>query len=92
MRPGITKVILATVKTAVSIPDQIFEAAERVSKRMGVSRSRLYTLAIEQLIERQQGRGIQELLDEIYATEDSHLDETLADMQTASIKGNRKSW
>jgi metal-responsive CopG/Arc/MetJ family transcriptional regulator len=80
------------VKTAVSTPDQIFQAAEGVSKRLGVSRSRLYTLAIEQLIARQQGRGIQEALDEVYATEDSHLDETLATMQTASIRGNRKSW
>lgn len=80
------------VKTAVSIPDPIFEAAEHVSKRLGLSRSRFYALAIEQLIERQQGRGIQEVLDELYATKDSHLDETLAAMQSASIRGNRKSW
>lgn len=89
---GITRVILTIVKTAVSIPDPIFEAAERTSKRLGISRSRFYALAIEQLIERQQGRGIQELLDEVYATENSHLDETLAAMQSASIRGNRKSW
>ena len=89
---GITVVILTIVKTAVSIPDAIFEAAERTSKRLGLSRSRFYVLAIEQLIERQQGRGIQEVLDEVYATEDSHLDETLAAMQTASIRGKRKSW
>ena len=80
------------MKPSVSIADQIFEAAERVSKRMGVSRSRSYTLAIEQLIARQQGRGIQEALHEVYATEDSQLDQTLGAMQTASIKGNRRSW
>ena len=30
---GITKVILQTMKTAISLPDEIFEEAERLARR-----------------------------------------------------------
>ncbi|MEQ9238858.1 MAG: hypothetical protein RIG66_32775 [Coleofasciculus sp. E2-BRE-01] len=35
------------MKTAVSIPDPIFEAAEAMSKRLGLSRSELYARALQ---------------------------------------------
>lgn len=39
------------MKTAVSIPDAIFEAAEILARRSGLARSQLYTRALQQLIE-----------------------------------------
>jgi hypothetical protein len=38
------------MKTAISIPDKLFAAAEREAKRRGVSRSKLYQEALEKLI------------------------------------------
>jgi metal-responsive CopG/Arc/MetJ family transcriptional regulator len=38
------------VKTAVSIPDDLFERADRVAARRGVSRSRLYAEALEMFV------------------------------------------
>ncbi|MBO0682049.1 MAG: hypothetical protein J2P45_02745 [Candidatus Dormibacteraeota bacterium] len=37
-----------TVKTAVSLPERLFEAAERAARRRGVSRSRIFVEALEQ--------------------------------------------
>jgi metal-responsive CopG/Arc/MetJ family transcriptional regulator len=38
------------VKTAISIPDDLFEQAERVAARRGCTRSRLYADALAALI------------------------------------------
>jgi metal-responsive CopG/Arc/MetJ family transcriptional regulator len=80
------------MKTAVSIPDRVFDAAEQVSKRMGVSRSRLYTLAIEQVVKRERTRGVQKALDAVYAKVDSRLDSALAAMQFASLDAEEEEW
>lgn len=38
------------MKTAISLPDKLFAAAEREAKRRGVSRSKLFQEALEKLI------------------------------------------
>ena len=38
------------MKTAVSIPDQLYEAAERLARRRGVRRSQLYAEALQRLV------------------------------------------
>ena len=38
------------MKTAVSIPDPIFETADQLAKELGISRSELYARALEELI------------------------------------------
>jgi metal-responsive CopG/Arc/MetJ family transcriptional regulator len=35
------------MKTAISIPDQVFKSAEVLASRLGISRSELYAKAIE---------------------------------------------
>ena len=73
------------MKTAISIPDSIFDAAERTSKRLGISRSRLYSMAVERLVAQESSRGVREALDAVYAKADSRVDRRLAAMQTASV-------
>ncbi len=80
------------MKTAVSIPDPVFNAAEQVSKRLGVSRSRLYTMAIERMVNRERSRGVREALDAVYAKADSRLDRALAAMQFASLAAEEEDW
>ena len=46
------------MKTAVSIPDKLFAAAEREAKRRGVSRSKLVQTALEQLLKAKRDAGI----------------------------------
>ena len=80
------------MKTAVSIPDAIYKAAERASKRLGVSRSRLYAMAIERLLETECARGVTERLNEIYSKEDSRLDPAWMAMQMRSLSAEDESW
>ncbi|MCC6155007.1 MAG: ribbon-helix-helix protein, CopG family [Candidatus Hydrogenedentes bacterium] len=46
------------MKTAISLPDPMFKKAERLAKRLGVSRSELYQQAIEALLERYDAKAI----------------------------------
>jgi metal-responsive CopG/Arc/MetJ family transcriptional regulator len=38
------------MKTAISLPDSIFEAAEKLAKRFGISRSQLYANAVTEYL------------------------------------------
>jgi metal-responsive CopG/Arc/MetJ family transcriptional regulator len=82
---GITLVILVPMKTAVSIPDPIFHTAESLAKRLGISRSELFSRALEAYLEAHKHDSVREALDAIYSQESSRLDETLAHMQWASL-------
>lgn len=39
------------MKTAISLPDPLFKAGEKVAKKLGLSRSQLYARALRQFIE-----------------------------------------
>ena len=54
------------MKTAISIPDTVFEAAEELAKRLGKSRSQLYTEAIQALLKQRSDQWITDRLNEIY--------------------------
>lgn len=40
------------MKTAISLPDPVFEAADKLAKRMKLSRSALYARAVEDFVRR----------------------------------------
>jgi antitoxin MazE6 len=73
------------MKTAVSIPDSMFHAAESLAKRLGMSRSEAVSHTLEAYLEAHQHDRVREALDAIYSQELSSLDETLAPLQWASL-------
>lgn len=75
------------MKTAISVPDNIFEAAEQLAKRLGVSRSQLYTKAISSYVREHQNAGITEALDSVYGPggEESKLDPEIIKLQSRSL-------
>jgi metal-responsive CopG/Arc/MetJ family transcriptional regulator len=75
-----------SMKTAISIPDAIFEAAEETAKRLGISRSRLYTQAVERFVSEVQQADVTERLDQIYSEYSATLDPALTGMQAASLE------
>jgi metal-responsive CopG/Arc/MetJ family transcriptional regulator len=77
------------VKTAVSIPDEIFEAAEHVARRLGLSRSELYARALGEYLRAHRAEGVTKALDSVYAKEDSELDDVLAELQARSLRRER---
>ncbi len=73
------------MKTAISIPDSLFDAADRLAQRLGISRSQLYSTAVSEYLEARRAEGVTERLDAIYSQEESCLDPALLAAQLASI-------
>jgi DNA-binding phage protein len=75
------------MKTAISIPNQVFEAAEQLARRLGMSRSELYTTAVTDFVERYKVEGVTERLNEVYGSnpELSALDPVLQALQLRSM-------
>jgi metal-responsive CopG/Arc/MetJ family transcriptional regulator len=78
------------MKTAISLPDPIFQAAERLAKRLGITRSRLYSRAIERYVSEAKERDVTALLNKVYEHESSELDPVLEALQELSIP--REEW
>lgn len=78
------------MKVAVSIPEDLFDSAESLGKRLGVSRSRLYASALAEFLAKHQGRKTTERLNRVYADEESRLEKPLRRLQARSLAGN--SW
>ena len=78
------------MKFALSIPDELFESGETLSKRLGVSRSRLYATALAEFVAKNRGRKITERLDAVYGSEESRLPQALRRLQSRSL--TREPW
>jgi metal-responsive CopG/Arc/MetJ family transcriptional regulator len=78
------------MKATVSLPDNIFEIAEKTAQRLGMSRSEFYTNAIKSFLEKFQeaseGENTTKALDLVYGKNESGLDSALAKIQTISIE------
>ena len=81
------------MKTAISIPDKVFDSAEHLARRMGVSRSELYVTALKCFLERHGNEQVTEKLNVVYRGDGSQLDPVLQSMQTRSLrKGRNDKW
>jgi metal-responsive CopG/Arc/MetJ family transcriptional regulator len=78
------------MKTAISIPDKLFNAADNYAKNHGFSRSQLYAKAVAQFLEQHSSDLITKQLNEIYSTESAKLDDTVSTMQFSSIE--KEEW
>jgi hypothetical protein len=62
------------MKTAVSVPDDLFRQAETTARRLRISRSQLYATAIADFLSRQQTDVVTERLNEVYSRRRAKLD------------------
>lgn len=74
------------MKTAISIPDSIFKAAEKMAQRLGLSRSELYAKAVSEFLQKHRNEGVTQELDKIYSKESSQLDPAFQAIQSVSIE------
>ncbi|MFY9726681.1 MAG: hypothetical protein WB579_16815 [Bryobacteraceae bacterium] len=74
------------MKTAVSMPDDLFRLAEATARRLRVSRSELYAAAIAEYLKRQQGSAITERLNDLYSRCPAKLDSGLHRAQLKSLE------
>ena len=72
------------MKIALSIPDEVFESGETLSKLLVVSRSQLYATALAEFVAKHQGRKISDRLNAVYGSEDSRLPRSVRRLQSRS--------
>lgn len=78
------------METAVSIPDRVFEAAEAIGQRLGLSRSELYTRALQAFIATHDKQYVTDALNQIYSEYPSLLEPAVTQMQIVSLP--REDW
>ncbi len=74
------------MKTAISIPDHVFDEAEKLAQRLGMSRSELYANAVSEYLREHRSEEVTEKLNEVYQQESSRLDPVSCALQFASLQ------
>jgi metal-responsive CopG/Arc/MetJ family transcriptional regulator len=74
------------MKTAVSLPDELYEQAEKTAEEMGIPRSQLFARALEQFIERHGRENITEQLNKVYSETASEEFEDISDAGLLSLR------
>jgi len=78
------------MKTAVSVPDELFHTGERVASRLGLTRSGLYARALEEFVARHDDEEITRRLDEVYAQEPATIDPAISRLAARALP--KESW
>ncbi len=73
------------MKTAISLPDSVFTEAEALAQQLGISRSELYSKALQAFLCKYDRQQILHQLNNVYAEESSDLEPMLATMQFMSL-------
>jgi metal-responsive CopG/Arc/MetJ family transcriptional regulator len=55
------------MKTAISLEDELLLKADHAARQMGVSRSRLFSIALEAYLRKRRNREIVDQLNKVYA-------------------------
>ena len=76
------------MKTAVSMPDDLFQLAEATARRLRVSRSELYAKAIAEFLKKQDANTITERLNDLYSRQPAKVDAGLNRAQLKHLKEN----
>lgn len=58
---------MATIKTAISIPESLFREVDLLAKKMKISRSELVAKSMQWFLENQKNRNIWEELNQAYS-------------------------
>jgi len=78
------------MKTAVSIPDDVFEDAERLASQLGTSRSQLYARALAEFVARHDDDHVTALIDQAVREAGGQVDPFLQASTQQSLK--RVEW
>ena len=73
------------MKTAISIPDDLFDSADALAEKMGVSRSRLYATAVAEFLAKHREADVTARLNEVYAEEPSGIGMPLRVAQARTV-------
>ena len=74
------------MKTAISIPDQVYSEAERLSRRLKKSRSQVYTEAVTEYIARHDPDAVTEAMNRVCEVVDTRPDPALANAARRTLE------
>ncbi len=73
------------MKTAVSLPDELFLSANDFAKRQGMSRSELFAVAVAEYLAKHRDADVTSKLNEVLAHESNAIDPALRTAQARSV-------
>ena len=73
------------MKTAVSLPDRLFRAADRLAKQRGISRSQLYSEALQQYLQRNDEQALTDAVNRALAGVNRDPDPAMQAAQVAAM-------
>ena len=74
------------MKTAISLPDKLFESTDALARRLGLSRSQLVATALAEYLAKHRGRDVTRRLDAVYGSASSALDPAIRRLQARSLE------
>ena len=73
------------MKTAISVPVEVFQTSERLAKKLKVSRSAVFAMGIKKLAEEYDDDYVTAKLNEFYSKEKAELDPVILKMAALSL-------
>ncbi|MBI3608757.1 MAG: ribbon-helix-helix protein, CopG family [Nitrospirae bacterium] len=84
------------MKTAISIPDELFESVNKLAAKSGWSRSQVFVEAVKEYIEKRRTRRILDALNRAYAGSETGDEVELREMGKRAyakrLKAKRERW
>lgn len=73
------------MKTAISLPDELFAKAESTARRLGLARSQLFARAVEEFIREHDPQMVTDAIDTVIGDADDGMDPVIVTMQSISV-------
>lgn len=78
------------MKTAISLPNDVFQMSERLAKKLRISRSAVFAMGVKKLGEEYDDENITENLNRVYSKEKAEIDPVI--MQMAALSLPKEEW
>ena len=78
------------MRTIISLPGDLFHAAARLARKLGVTRKQLFQIAVTEYVARHRSSWVTERLNSVYAPEVVRLEPALRRAQRQIV--NRSDW
>lgn len=73
------------MKTAISVPDELFASADSLAQRLSISRSELYANAVAEYVAKHRSEDVTARLNAVYADLSGDIDHGLRRAQARSV-------
>lgn len=78
------------MKTAISVPNDVFELSEKLAKKLKVSRSQVFAMGVKKLGEELEKDDVTAKLNEFYSKEKAEIDPVI--MKMAALSLPKEEW